>query len=226
MNINWKALNPFEEEKPKTIDVSKPLEKQLNPQPQPYSAQPQYNFVQSQQPSSTFQGFVQQPAQLSDEEKQKWMDFLSNAYGEARKANPIFDDFEKQVDALSTVLVGAPDAQKIQAVYAIMNGKGIGKSQILDAAQKVMQSINDSKTNFDNDLQARTKTGVTDLQQQIQDKLAAITGLQNDIAQLTQTINENQTKIATRGYGFNTCFGVVMAKVSKDVNDISNYIIG
>ena len=218
----WDKLNPFETEKVNVIDANKPLTNQLVNNTNSNVVQNTYMPVQQNMNSS----FQNPGIQLSEEDKNKWINFLSDIYKNARKANPIFDDFENQLDAINTVLIGAQDAQKIQAVYAIMATKGINKNQLVTAAQEVLKTINDSKNNFDTDLQSRNQKGIVDLQTQIQDKLQAITNLQNEISQLNLTINENQNKIAIRNYGFNSCFNNLIAKANKDINDITNYIIG
>ncbi len=222
--MNWSAFNPFEEEKPKTIDVKKPLAKQLS-DAKAASPLPAYNITGDTQfstapiPLDSFSGVPQ----LTEEDKKKWMDYLTGIYTKARQENNVFDEFENQVEALSTVLIGSTSQQLVAAVYAIMSKKGFTKQQILDAANNVLGAVNSGKTEFDKKQANKQQELVTGPQQQITDKQQQILKLQNEIGQLTQSISEGQTYLSKRAYGFTACFNQVIAKVTQDVN-ISDHI--
>lgn len=227
--MGWKDFLPFEivPEKKSLLDVKKPISPQVQGKTESVPnfnipATPTYNqpapaYSPAYNPT-TFGGG------LSTEEQQKWVNYMNTIYNDARKQNSIFDDFENQVDMLAAAI--PQEGARITAIGALMNGKGISKAQVIEAGNRVMQIVTDAKTTFLQDLAARQKTGVTDRQIDIQNKQAQIQKLTEEIQGLNQTIADNANKLATREQGFNQCWGALVAKLTNDINNITNFVQG
>lgn len=232
--MSWKSFLPFEiiddEKKPSKLDVKQPIKEQIAgtgavpnfnmPAPQPaynQTAQPAYNPQPAYTPS-----YSPAPTNLSPEDQQKWINFMTGIYNDARKANNVFDDFENQVESLAAIIPQEP--ARITAVGKLMKDKGHPKSEVIAAANNVAQVINDAKASFLQDLGARQKQGVTDLQLSIQQKQAQIQKLNEEITGLNNSIAENSAKLVIREQGFNQCWGAVIAKLTNDSNNINAFV--
>lgn len=237
--MSWKDFLPisFESEKPSVLDVKKPIKPQVAGTPAP-----NFNIPAEQPSQATFNpnppnygpsAPVYTPAQpsytsyatpLSSEDQKKWVDYMTTIYNDARKQNGVFDDFENQIDTLAAVI--PQEGARISAIGVLMAQKGITKAQVIDAANHVMQIVNDAKATFQQDLANRRKTGIDDAQASIQQKQQQIQQLQQEIAQLNQSIGDNTGKLAVREQGFNQCWGAVVAKLTNDINNINNFVQG
>lgn len=227
--MSWKDFLPisFEPEKPSVLDVKKPIKPQVAGTPAP-----NFNIPAEQPSQATFNpnppnygptpSYTSYASPLSPEDQKKWIDYMTTIYNDARKQNGVFDEFENQVDMLAAAI--PQEGARITAIGALMKGKGVTKDQVIDAANHVMQIINDAKTTFQQDLANRKKTGVDDAQTSIQQKQQQIQQLQQEIAQLNQTIGDNTGKLAVREQGFNQCWGAVVAKLTNDINNINNFV--
>ncbi len=240
--MGWKDFLPFEitPDKPSVLDVKKPIKEQVsgtNDKPaipnfslpgQPAASMynnpaPSYQPDQAYTPQPAYTSSYQPaPGNLSPEDQKKWVDYMNTIYNDARKSNPIFDDFENQVDLLAGAIPQEP--ARIVAIGTLMKGKGVTKGQIITAANNVLQVINDAKATFQQDLAARQKTGIADRQTDIQNKQAQIQKLNEEIAQLNGSIADNTGKLAIREQGFNQCWGAVTAKLNNDLNNINSFV--
>lgn len=212
-------LSPFENEGTKKIDADAPLSEQIdnvgNIKPTILSTSPVYA---NQNGNVVQQGYIQIPQEI----KTKWDNFIATVFASLNDPKPSYHEFINMSDAMGNAL---PDNVKFPTVFQGFKIQGLTRETLLETAKGSLLAIQKNAGEFKETMDAQVQKEVTARRDSIAKKMEQIQILQQEMAQLSTEADQQQAKIDTNIVAYNMVSKEYQDKISKDIQNIENFIL-
>jgi hypothetical protein len=168
---------------------------------------------------------------------QKFLDHFHDVMNKANIPGPDYFEFQKALDAASTMQV-AEDV-KFKFIFSTMSASGaLTKDKLVETANQYLEVLNDESTGFSTELEAKRAQEIDGRQKSITDIDAINQEKANMIEQLSKEISENnikrvelQNEIATKSVeidqkkkDFDVTYQLFVNRINEDIAKIKSNI--
>ncbi len=171
---------------------------------------------------------------LNHSEAEKFEKYFDNLFDKANFPGPDYYEFYKTMETLEAHI---PDEKaRVSATFASLSIQGLTKQKLLDTAAQYKLIIEQDHVNFENALNAKSRTELGDRKNQLQSleqKIASnaelIQKLNKEMAeaniqigQVKNEILEQENKLSRNKNGYQVACQAVLNKISSDVQKIQS----
>lgn len=172
--------------------------------------------------------------QPSPEEMQKFIKYFEDLMTKANLPGPDYFEFSKMIVAMGAL----DEPTRFTSAYMALQVQGVTKAALIQSANQYLQILENDRTNFENTVNSKMGTDVSNLKNEIEAKKNEITQKQDLINQLQGDINkanetiinngnviaEQEGKITAKLTGYRIAIEQMKQTINTNVTKISSYL--
>lgn len=214
----WQKIKDevLEDDSKKEINPDQPLSKQID-EGTKVAPVLMNNPIYAGNAASNFG--VQMPG-ISEEERQKMEQYISNVFNALNDPKPSYHEFIAMTDAF----VGVPAQQTFGPTFQGFKLQGLTKDVLLQTAEDSLKALQNNAVEFQQEINNKIENKVTKLRNEAMELQEQIAKIQEQIQAKIAEAQANELKYQNSLNAYNVVSQNYLAKITNDITNIKTFV--